>query len=127
MIVTFSLNWQFHYLKFVTQMNITQTIRECSLILSTNNQTKIKWKLHRKTRLAVFRYHCSALYFPLDFYIYDIYLCQFIPVCFSLFDWGKFNVFARKNKNVPIFVIPGSSSLRQWSAKCLLLHKCCLY
>ena len=127
MIVTFSLNWQFHYLKFVTQMNITQTIRECSLILSTNNQTRIKWKLHRKTRLAVFRYHCSALYFPLDFYIYDIYLCQFIPVCFSLFGWGKFKVFARKNKNVHIFAIPCSSNLRQRSAKCLLLHKCCLY
>lgn len=45
---------------------------------STNNQTRIKWKLHRKSRLAVFRYHCSALYFSLHFYIFDIYLCQFI-------------------------------------------------
>ena len=128
MVVTFSLNWQFHYLKFVTQNEYNSNYKGMfTNPPSTNNQTRIKWKLHRKSRLAVFRYNCSALYFSLHFYIYDIYLCKFIPVCFSLFDWRKFKVFARKNKNVHIFVIRCSSSLRQWSAKCLLLHKCCLY
>ena len=128
MVVTFSLNWQFHYLKFVTQNEYNSNYKGMfTNPPSTNNQTRIKWKLHRKSRLAVFRYHCSALYFSLHFYIYDIYLCQFILFVLGYLTEGISKFLQEKTQNVHIFPIPCSSSLRQWSAKCLLLHKCCLY